>query len=378
MKVYDNFPQSVQGIVNWIQQLSSAWMVLLQISFIATITFILSLAVYLFYKRIYDRLKKTNNLWDDLLIFALHKPLQFLIWVFGLLFALQSIVNLIPHFEYNFVFPVIRNILVVIAIVWFLLSYIKLLEARLINKAQAHHQLDRATTFAMSRLMRIGVVLIAVLILLQIIGVPIAGLVAFGGVGALIIGLASKELLENLFGGLMIFTDRHFMVGDTISSPDRNIEGAVEAIGWRLTRIRNADRQPIYVPNSVFSSIIVVNFSRMYNRRISKMIGLRYSDFNKIKPIQQDIVAMLKAHAEIDQEMVIVRFSNYGASSLEIQIIVLTKTADWLKFLAIQEDVLFKIAAIIAKHGAEFAYPTYTVEIPDKVAITNDEELTEK
>ena len=106
-------------------------------------------------------------------------------------------------------------------------------------------------------------------------------MLTFGGVGGLIVGLAAKDLLSNFFGGMMIYFDRPFKVGDWIRSPDRQIEGTVERIGWRMTIIRTFDKRPLYVPNSVFSSIVVENPSRMLNRRINETFGLRYQDADK-------------------------------------------------------------------------------------------------
>ena len=103
---------------------------------------------------------------------------------------------------------------------------------------------------------------------MQALGYSISGVLAFGGIGGIAVGFAAKDLLANFFGGLMIYLDRPFSVGDWIRSPDKNIEGTVEEIGWRLTRIRTFDKRPLYVPNSTFTQISVENPSRMLNRRI--------------------------------------------------------------------------------------------------------------
>ena len=137
---------------------------------------------------------------------------------------------------------------------------------------------DKATVRATAKLVRIVLWVVAGLMILQSVGVSISGLLAFGGIGGIAVGFAAKDLLANFFGGLMIYLDRPFNVGDWVRSPDREIEGTVENIGWRLTTIRSFSKRPIYVPNSMFSSIAVENPSRMANRRIYETIGLRYSD----------------------------------------------------------------------------------------------------
>ena len=104
--------------------------------------------------------------------------------------------------------------------------------------------------------------MIAILLIMQELGLSISGLLAFGGVGGLIVGLAAKDLLSNFFGGMMIFFDRPFRVGEFIKSPDRNIEGIVEKIGWRLTVVRTFSKNVLY-SNTAFSSIIVENATRI-------------------------------------------------------------------------------------------------------------------
>lgn len=115
----------------------------------------------------------------------------------------------------------------------------------------------------------------------------------------------------------MIYLDRPFSVGDWIRSPDRNIEGTVEDIGWRLTRIRTFDQRPLYVPNAIFANISVENPSRMYNRRINETIGLRYEDIAKVPVIIERVRQYLIDHQDIETESrtLIVNFNTYGPST---------------------------------------------------------------
>ena len=99
----------------------------------------------------------------------------------------------------------------------------------------------------------------------------------------------------------MIFLDRPFKVGEFIKSPDRNIEGIVESIGWRLTVVRTFSKNVLYIPNSAFANIVVENATRMTNRRINQIIGLRYDDLDKIPKIVDDVRIYLENHNDIDQ-----------------------------------------------------------------------------
>ncbi|MGB2078981.1 MAG: mechanosensitive ion channel family protein, partial [Vibrio sp.] len=225
--------------------------------------------------------------------------------------------------------------------------------------------------------------ILGVLTILQTLGLSLSGLLTFGGVGGLITGMAAKDLLSNFFGGLMIYLDKPFKVGDWVRSPDRNIEGTVEKIGWRITSLRTFDKRPIYVPNSVFASIVVENPSRMYNRRISEVIGLRYQDSHKVDAIMQDIKAMLREHDDIDSnQTIIVSFNSFGPSSLDFMLYTFTRTVDWVKYQEVKQDVLLKVLEIIHQHGADVAFPTQTLHVnsqpqangPEQALASNQED----
>jgi len=195
---------------------------------------------------------------------------------------------------------------------------------------------------------------------------------AFGGVGGIAIGFAARDLLANFFGGLMIYLDRPFSVGDWVRSPDREIEGTIERIGWRLTVIRTFDKRPLYVPNSVFANIAVENPSRMTHRRIYETFGIRYEDIQQMSAITTDVEAMLKVHSAIDAtQTLMVNFVACTPSSVDFFVYTFTKTTVWTEFHVIKQDVLLKIADIIAQHGAEMAFPTSTVHVPDGVVLAN-------
>lgn len=197
---------------------------------------------------------------------------------------------------------------------------------------------------------------------MQEFGISLTGLLTFGGVGGLIVGLAAKDLLSNFFGGLMIYFDRPFSVGDWISSPDRNIEGTVERIGMRMTMIRTFESRPLYVPNSVFSSIVVQNPSRMQHRRIRETIGIRYKDADKMAVIVDEVKTMLQNHPDIEQNATLmVNFDAFAGSSLEFFIYTFTKTVNWARYHEVKQDVMLKIIEIVQRNGADFAFPTRTI-----------------
>ena len=330
------------------------------------VVILLALLVDLLQRRVFKRLAtqaaKTRTLWDDALLHAISRPLSLLIWVVGLTFAAEIVRQLNDQPILAFITPA-RDIGVLFAIAWFTVRFITESEKNLI----AQGSVDQTTAHAFAKLLRISVMIIAVLVCLQTLGFSISGVLAFGGIGGLAVGLAAKDLLANFFGGLMIYLDRPFAIGDWVRSPDQNIEGTVEEIGWRLTKVRTFDKRPLYVPNATFTSITVENPSRMSHRRIYETLGIRYDDIGKMKVITEDVKAMLLAHPAIDDsQTLMVNFNEFSDSSVDFFVYTFTHTTDWVEFHSIKQDVLLKISDIIAQHGAEMAFPTATLHMANE------------
>lgn len=314
--------------------------------------------------RLQKKLEKTKNEWDDAVVDALLKPLSFLIWVVGIAFAAGIIGEATGALVFTALAPM-RDTLFIGAIVWFLIGFINRIEQNVFAKRP---EADKTTIDAISKLLRVSIIITAGLVALQTLGISIAGILAFGGIGGIALSFAAKDLLANFFGGLMIYLDRPFVVGDWVRSPDRNIEGTVEKIGWRLTVIRTFDKRPLYVPNSVFATIAVENPQRMLNRRIYETIGIRYEDAAKMGVIVKGVKEMLLNHPEIDtNQTLIVNFNSFATSSLDFFVYTLTKTTNWVHFHEVKQDVLLKILNIIVEEGAECAFPTSTVHLQNSL-----------
>lgn len=308
--------------------------------------------------RLEEHSRSTVVEWDFPLLSAARKPLSVLAWIIGLSFAARIVEAKTESVLLEVVEP-LRTVGVIGCIAWFLVRFIGNFQDSIIEKRHRRGEsIDRTTVDAIGKLLRVSVIITSVLVGLQSLGFSVSGVLAFGGIGGIAVGFAAKDLLANFFGGLMVYLDRPFVVGDWVRSPDKEIEGTVEEIGWRLTRIRTFDKRPLYVPNAVFAQITVENPSRMSNRRINEVIGLRYVDIDKIAAIVGEIKAMLQAHEEIDQsQTLIVNLLQFGPSSLDIMIYTFTKTTAWVHFHEIKQDVMLKIAAIVAAQGAEIALP---------------------
>lgn len=324
------------------------------------------------------KLSATSNLWDDAILYAARRPLVAFVWLQGVYWAAE----VAHHYSEAEIFT-LNGTLLQIGFVWVVVSvfirFIKQSESILTSPIKMRKPMDYTTVNAISKLSRAVVIITAALTVLQTLGFSISGVLAFGGVGGIAVGFAAKDLLANFFGGFIIHLDRPFKVGDWVRSPDRNIEGTVEHIGWRLTTIRTFDKRPLYVPNAAFTTIAVENPSRMTNRRIHETIGIRYADVHSMKTIVDEIRDMLKNHEEIDtSQTLIVNFLAFNASSLDIMVYTFTKTTKWVRFHEVKEDVLLKISDIIESHGAEVAFPTRTLHLPDGIRVDGHEDTREK
>ena len=328
---------------------------------------LLALSLGYLVNRVIDRLEtqanKSLTVWDDALIEACRKPVIWLIWILGVNFAASIAAQKMDSPVQALIDPINRLALIFLATI-FITSFIKRAERNLLHPDYMAKPIDATTVRAVGKLLRAAVIITALLVAMQLFGYSISGLLAFGGIGGIAVGFAAKDLLANFFGGLMIYLDRPFSVGDWVRSPDKEIEGTVEDIGWRLTRIRTFDQRPLYIPNSVFASISVENPSRMTNRRIFETVGIRYADIGCMESIVDQVTTMLCEHPEIDTEQImIVNFNAFSASSVDFIIYTFTKTTEWVKFHHVKQDVLLKVAQIIEANQAEIAFPTSTLHI---------------
>lgn len=369
----EDAPQSINRWIENFNLLSLEWRVAIAVFAMvfatAVVAFIVSRAIYLLEKKF----SKTNNLWDDAFLHALRKPSIGFVWLQGVYWA----ANLARHYSEAEIFNANKTILKIGLIwlfVWTLWGFVKEAEKILASPAKMRRPMDYTTVLAVSKLARAVVLITAGLIIMESLGYSISGVLAFGGIGGIAVGFAAKDLLANFFGGFMVYLDRPFKVGDWIRSPDKEIEGTVEHIGWRLTTIRTFDKRPLYVPNAIFTTISVENPSRMTNRRIYETIGVRYLDVTQISAIVHDIREMLENHEEIDTDQtLIVNFLQFNDSSLDIMIYTFTKTVEWVKYHAIKQDVLLQISEIITGYEAEVAFPTRTLHLADAVRLDRPE-----
>lgn len=360
----------MNGNLDWLAPIlgrEHLWIV--EVFVVVLATLIAALLVSRFVHALEKRARASTNLWDDAIVESIMRPAQWMIWLVGLSFAaeLAALQTDTPLFA---ALPSMRRIATIVIFTWFAVSFIARMEKALVNPRYSSKPMDITTATAIGKLLRISVIITSGLVLVQSLGYSISGVLAFGGIGGIAVGFAARDLLANFFGGLMIYMDRPFAVGDWVRSPDQDIEGTVEDIGWRLTRIRTFDKRPLYVPNATFAQVSVENPSRMTHRRIFENVGIRYDDANKMSAIIQDVREMINQHPDLaTDQTIIVNFNKFAASSLDFFVYCFTKTTNWVEFHRVKQDVLLKVIQIVESHGAQCAFPTSTLHIPDPISV---------
>ncbi len=327
---------------------------------------ILSFVLRFVLRYLADKSDKSKNIFDDIIINALTLPLQALLWFIWLYYSTKILSTDFPWLR---TFDTLILVLPIFIVAWLIFRLVSRTE-NILSKLDT--LLDPDSVRLISRLIKIFVLIVALLSTAQYFGLSVTSILTFGGMGGIVIGFAAKDMLSNIFGGLMLQIDKPFSVGDWVRSEEKNFEGTVEQIGWRITKIRTFSKNPIYIPNSIFSTIPIETPSRMSNRRIRLTIGVRYDDMSHIVTITQHIKEMLKNNPDIDsKQTLIVNVNEFNVYSVDFFIYAFTKTKNWQEFHCIKQDVLIAISNIVENNGAEIAYPTrinmnYTIQNENK------------
>lgn len=307
-------------------------------------------------KKLSLQLEKKRRNWLQSLINAGIRPIAVFIWfLYGLYVLNQFFTQILP--DWLDALSLVRTLGFIVLSIWFLFEFIHRVE-KIYLSTRSQKRLDPSFVRVISRIAQLSVVLIGILTLLNNLGVSVASLTAISSVGAAGIAFAAQGILGNFFGGLLLYVNRTFVIGEAISSPDRAIEGTVENIGWLVTAIRNADQRPIYVPNSLFLSIIVINITRMTNRRIVLDLPVRYQDGDKLGLLMPALQSYIQAYPGLDKEKTnLITLNKFTASLFNLNVVVFTPKMSDPEFFAIQQDLLLGVRQILQQHGAEYGLP---------------------
>lgn len=296
----------------------------------------------------------------DFLHAALAEPLKFAFLIIGVFFALDYLsLSGTPALIAN---NVVRS-LIAFAIFWAVHNAITPLAMLLreLERVLTNEMIDWLVTGA-----KWGVIAIGAATILQLWGIQVAPIIAGLGLFGVAVALGAQDLFKNLIGGLSILIEKRFRAGDWILV-DGVVEGTVEHIGFRSTRVRRFDRAPVFVPNQKLSDAAVTNFSDMTYRRIFWKIGVEYrTSLDQLKQIRDGIEDYLRNDENFVQPpaaAMFVRIDSFGASSIDIMLYTFTYTTVWGEWLERKEELAFKVKEIVEGAGTGFAFPSQSVYV---------------
>jgi len=326
---------------------------------------ILIFAIFIFLRKIFTKyivkllsvfVQKTKTSFDDKLLFILIEPMRFLIIIIGFKIA-------ITYIDYTSVFVNLSiKSLLIFVIFWVLYKSIVVFKDSIANFAMKFgKELHQELSLLIIKVIKIFIVVSGLVMILQVWDINVSAFIASLGLGGLAFALAAKDTAANLFGGLTLLADKSLKLNDWIKV--NSIEGIVEDIGLRTTKLRTFEKSIITVPNQILANSPVENFSRRGIRRIKFRIGLTYgTTADTIQSIILQITQMLKSHNDIAQNAtMLVKFDKFEDSNLSIFVYTFTDTSNWDRYLSIKEDVNIKIMKIIENHDSDFAFNSQTI-----------------
>ena len=212
-----------------------------------------------------------------------------------------------------------------------------------------------------NRVVKITIIAIAILSTLAHCGINVNTIIASLGIGGMALAFASQDTIANFFGSVSIILDRPFIVGDWIKT--ETVEGTVEAIGFRSTRVRTFSKTVVTIPNSIMAKETIENFSKMPVRKVVQMLGFTYDStpeqIETVLPILRERIAKIDGVSVANG--VVAEFVDFGASSLDIRVVYYTSQTDYGNFIATKRNVNLDIMRIAKENGLSFAFPSISV-----------------
>ncbi|MFK7847363.1 MAG: mechanosensitive ion channel family protein [Rhodothermales bacterium] len=313
-----------------------------------------------------QRAKNTKILWDDDVIELLPTPLALLVqialWHLAVaFFELPAEPIDIRTYVFNGL-----NAAIVGGLVWVSFALIEVFARGLTRQADGtESKLDDLLVPMLRKTIKFFIAIIAVVWVIQNLGYSVTSLIASLGIGGLALALAAQDTVSNFFGSIVVFTDRPFQVGDWVELG--GIEGVIEEVGFRTTRIRQFDKVLVVLPNSMFTSTPIRNFSQRSIRRIKMTVGLTYETSSaQMQTFLEGSRQLLNDHPMIDQNFHFAHFVEFGDSSLNVQFYCFTNTAVWVEWLQGRESLMLQVMDLVESLGLEMAFPTRTVYLRDE------------
>lgn len=304
--------------------------------------------------------KKTRFTWDDDLLDGVERPSGF---IFLMGFLLVSYTNLQLSVTVNLYLSTILEVALSVGFVWLFYNLADVFAKYMtVITAKTENTLDDQLVPLIRKTLRFFIVVMGVILILQNNGYNVASLIAGLGIGGLAVALAAKDTLANFFGSITIFVDKPFRIGDWIKVG--GVEGTVEEVGFRTTRVRTFYNSLISVPNSNIATTDIDNLGMRKYRRFRTMLNLTYSTTpQQMEAFVEGIKAIVKSNKHFRQDYYEVHFNAMGAHSLDVLVYVFFDVPDWSTELQQRHNFLLEILRLAQEVGVEFAFPTQTVHV---------------
>ncbi|HCF51298.1 MAG TPA: mechanosensitive ion channel protein [Syntrophomonas sp.] len=302
--------------------------------------------------------QKSGNDYDDKLLAAFYRPAEWLILLTGIYCALRYLP--LSAAADTLILNLFRS-LIIILIAWGLYALAET-DSPLSQELQRKFNLDGIIISFFSKIARFVLLSLVIVVIAQEWGYDVNGFIAGLGLGGLAFALAAKDVLANVFGGIVIILEKPFVSGDWITTS--TTDGIVETITFRTTRIRAFDESLILVPNATLANEAITNNSRRGKRRVSFYLQITYDATRwQVQQCVSRIKTLLENHPEVHPETIMVFLENFNDSSLDIKVYFFTVTTVWAEHLAVREDINLRIMEILEDLGVSFAFPSHSIYI---------------
>ncbi|MEA2064186.1 MAG: mechanosensitive ion channel family protein [Gemmatimonadota bacterium] len=312
-------------------------------------------------RKLHHWAEKTSFQYDDILLEALVPPVNALVMSLGLFFAIFSFD--LPREPYDlptFITQAYHIALSLIA-VWAAYRLCDLI-AEVVRRffSKQDDSLAQQFTPLVRQTIRIVVLIIGGIMIIQNLGYSVSSLVAGLGIGGLAIALAAQDMVANLFGTVVTFTDKPFKIGDWVKFAQ--VDGFIEEIGFRSIKVRTWANTLMYVPNKMVTREKIETLAKMKKRRVKMTIGIQYdSPPEKVRLLLERIRELLKKDPGVNQEYMLVRFTDFGPSSLDIFLYYFSNSIVWDEYLEVRERINLAIMELVSDLGLSFAFPSQTI-----------------
>lgn len=298
--------------------------------------------------------KAPNDFFSHVFV-SFQKPIQFLFIIIGIYVS----VGYFPYLnQHNSLFLDIIRASVIIMLTWGLYNMASASSALFTSlKVKYDLEIDDILIPFISKALRFVIVAISISIVAQEFNYDVNGFVAGLGLGGVAIAFAAKDVLGNLLGGFVIITEKPFTIGEWIMTP--SVEGTVEDISFRSTRVRTFAQALVTVPNATLANESITNWSKMGKRQISFRLRVTHDTTkDQMANVVGQIEYLLKNHPDIHPETILVTFDDYKENGLDIFLYFFTKTTNWGEFLKIKEEINFEIMDILENERVYVAMPS--------------------